>query len=79
MSKNSLKDDKELHYIEYIGCNIETLKEHLEKQLEDKMSLENNEELELESTIKRLHYTNLQPLWASENIAKGNRYIGKKS
>ena len=30
----------------------------------------------LEEVIKRLHYLNTQPLWASENISKGNRYIG---
>ena len=29
----------------------------------------------LEVVAKRLHYTNTQPLWASENISKGNRYI----
>jgi hypothetical protein len=30
----------------------------------------------LEDTIERLKWTNTQPLWAYENIAKGNRYIG---
>ena len=30
----------------------------------------------LEEVIQRLHYTNLQPLWASDNISKGNRYVG---
>ena len=30
----------------------------------------------LEESIERLHWTNTQPLWASDNIAKGNRFIG---
>jgi len=29
----------------------------------------------LEETIKRLHYTNTWPMWASENISKGNSYF----
>ena len=29
----------------------------------------------LEKVGKRLHYLNTQPMWASENIAKGNRFI----
>ena len=29
----------------------------------------------LEEVTKRLHYLNTQPLWASENMSKGNRYI----
>ncbi len=31
----------------------------------------------LEEVAARLHYTNTQPMWASDNIAKGNRFIGR--
>jgi 5-methylcytosine-specific restriction endonuclease McrA len=30
----------------------------------------------LEDVITRLHYTNTQAMWANENKAKGNRWIG---
>ena len=79
--------------IKYIGCSVEKLKEHLEKQFKEGMTWENHgkwhidhiipvkykengQEPTLEEVIKRLHYTNLQPLWAEENMSKGNRYIG---
>ena len=29
----------------------------------------------LEEVVLRLHYTNTQPMWASENMSKGCRYI----
>ena len=31
----------------------------------------------LEEVAERLHWKNTQALWAEDNIAKGNRYIGK--
>jgi hypothetical protein len=31
----------------------------------------------LEEVASRLHYTNTQPMWTTENIAKGNRFIGR--
>jgi len=38
--------------------------------------LENGEAPAIEEVGKRLHWTNTQPLWANENIAKGNRFVG---
>nr|QBK85779.1 MAG: hypothetical protein LCMAC101_03740 [Marseillevirus LCMAC101] len=32
--------------------------------------------LSVEDVIKRLYYTNTQPLWKKENMSKGSRYIG---
>ena len=29
----------------------------------------------MEETIERLHYTNTQPMWSSDNMKKGNSYI----
>lgn len=92
---NSLKSNKELHSKEYLGCNIDEFKIHIEKTFEEGMSWDNYGEwhidhitpikykedgkvVDLEEIIKRLHYTNTQALWASDNITKGNRFIGKK-
>lgn len=33
---------------------------------------------DLEQVKKRLHYTNCQPMWAAENRAKSNRFIGRR-
>lgn len=68
-----------------VGCNINTLKEHLEKQFTDNMSWNNYGDwhidhiipcnsfnLSIESEQKKcFNYTNLQPLWAIDNCKKG--------
>jgi hypothetical protein len=89
-----LQKGKEMRTDEYLGCNIETFREHISKQFAPGMSWENHGKWHIdhiiplaypgelggpptmEETIARLHYTNTQPLWAGDNIAKGNRWIG---
>ena len=84
-----MKNDKELASSEYLGCDIGTFKKHIEGQFTKGMSWDNHGEWHidhivplkydnptLEETCERLHYTNTQPLWATENMAKGNRFIG---
>ena len=87
--RSALKNNKEFSSKEYIGCSIETFKQHIESQFKPDMSWDNHGSLwhidhkiplkynnpTIEEVIERLHYTNTQPLYATENIAKGNRYI----
>ena len=73
---------------EMLGCDWDTLKEHIEKQFIDGMSWDNLSEWDLDhiyplswcETIDELeiysHYTNLQPLWRKDNQDKGDKYIG---
>lgn len=71
---------------EIVGCSPEYLKEHLEKQFTDGMSWEKlGKEIHIdhiiplasaknEEEVYRLcHYSNLQPLWAIDNIKKGSK------
>ena len=68
-----------------VGCSPEFLKEHLEKQFLDGMSWDNRDEWHIDhitplssatdeqEVFKLCHYTNLQPLWAEDNILKGDK------
>ena len=85
----ALKNDKEMSSTEYLGCNIETFEKHIEQQFTEGMSWEGYGEWHIdhkiplkynkpsheEVVVQRLHYTNMQPIWASENMSKGCRYI----
>jgi hypothetical protein len=70
-----------------VGCTPEFLKQHLEKQFKPGMSWKNNTKngwhidhivpislaMSSEDVEKLSHYTNLQPMWATENLKKGNK------
>jgi hypothetical protein len=70
-----------------IGCSPQFLKEHLQSQFKDGMSWDNYGSWHIDHIIplssaktteefnKLCHYSNLQPLWASENLSKGKKIL----
>jgi len=72
-----------------LGCSIAALKEHLEKQFQPGMSWDNYGDWHIdhikplssfnledrEQLLVACNYTNLQPLWAADNIRKGNKIL----
>jgi hypothetical protein len=84
-SKNLTKKNKTF---EVIGCTPKELKEHLENQFTDGMSWDKmGKEIHIDHIIplssakteeeiyKLCHYKNLQPLWAIDNMKKGDKII----
>jgi hypothetical protein len=86
-------DQKRGSAVKDLGCSIEFLKKHLEKQFKEGMSWDNwglgdnkwhidhiiplssFDLTDREQFLKACHYTNLQPLWAEENMKKGKKII----
>lgn len=71
-------------FTDSLGCAPTFLQKHLEKQFQPGMSWSNHGEWHIDhiaplcsaKTVEELyalcHYTNLQPLWAEDNIKKGS-------
>jgi hypothetical protein len=69
-----------------LGCTWDELKIHLESKFVEGMSWDNYPEWHVdhitplasakteEELYKLNHYTNLQPLWAEDNLKKGSKY-----
>jgi len=68
-----------------VGCSYSELKIYLESKFENGMSWENQGSWHIDHIIplssanteseiyKLCYFTNLQPLWAEDNLKKGNR------
>ena len=82
--KGKLKTKKSA---ELVGCSMKVLREHLESQFQEGMTWDNHgfygwhidhiipcaafDLTDIEQQKKCFHYTNLQPLWAKDNLRKG--------
>jgi len=79
--------NKENTTAEILGCDFETVRKYLENQFIDGMSWDNHGRWHIdhikplakaeteEELYKRCHYTNLQPLWAADNLSKGAKEL----
>ena len=75
--------------IDMLGCSFEKAKSHIENKFYDGMCWENHGEWHIDhikplcsaknadELIKLFHYTNLQPLWAKDNLHKAGKLIKK--
>lgn len=76
---------KNKRFLEYVGCTKDELKLHLESKFQPGMNWENYGQWHIdhikalchakteEEVYQLCHYTNLQPLWALDNLKK-NKY-----
>jgi len=74
--------------INILGCTIENFRLHIENQFVEGMTWDNHGEWHLDhikpiswaktedEVVEYNHYLNFKPMWAIDNIKKGNRYAG---
>jgi len=78
---------KEAKTSQLIGCSWETLKAHIEKQFTKGMNWNNRGDWHIDHIIPLAsaksqkdvealcHFSNLRPMWAIENIKKGDKPV----
>ena len=87
---DAMENDYKTGYaVENLGCTIEFLKEYLEGKFTLGMTWENRSEWHVDHIVplssfdltndeelkEACHYTNLQPMWAKDNLKKNDRYM----
>jgi len=91
LKRNKLNKNNK-SWIKYVDYSVEELKIHLENKFREGMSWDNYGEWHIDHIKPKSLFNitginsdefkecwslnNLQPLWASDNCAKGNRFIG---
>ena len=90
---NALKNNqKHGSAVRDLGCSIEEFKRHLELKFQPGMSWDNYGQWHIdhvkplskfnlsspEELKKACHYSNLQPMWAKDNLSKGSKYKDHK-
>jgi len=75
--------------MELLGCTIEQARTHLESQFYDGMTWQNQGDWHIDhikpcssfnltdtqQQLECFHYTNLQPLWAEDNLKKSDKFV----
>jgi hypothetical protein len=92
---NALRGNiKYIHAIDLLGCSLEDLRRHIERQFQPGMTWENwgrygwhidhiipvsyFDMADPEQQKQAWHYTNLQPLWAEDNLKKNNKILERQ-
>lgn len=83
------RKDRSVHTLALLGCSVDFLKKHLEDQFQSGMTWENHGPVwhvdhvkpcakfcleDPEQLEECFHYTNLQPLFALDNLRKSDKY-----
>lgn len=81
---SGIKTRKSDSHIEYLGCTVKELRDHLESLFKPGMTWDNYGQWQIDHIMPiskapdltvACHFTNLQPLWRIDNQKKGNKIV----